>query len=593
MMLLLRHWQSLRPCLSPLQPRAGKAGSAALASLLAFNAGQDSGRRQLLPCAAAFALTGGLLTSKSRTSPTQCRAASTSWPVASNIDDVGYITDLEGDLETFNSYLASGKSVLCRGDDGVLNLRTETAAFVFGGDLFDRGSGDLRLARELLGLKQRHPDRVFLLMGNRDVNKMRLPSELDLKYVGKGASESAFSAWWDPKAPTLSKYLASAGLPDTRMNRLQWMLRHTLGSPGAFEYRRQELADLGRTTTDAISDEQVVDSYIKSVENDDGEVRSYLRNAQIGVIIGDTLFVHGAVEERALGFVPSHYTRFKENSPEEVSSLPGVQRGLPLREWIDGLNSFACKEVAEWCKNPFWSESGTRSGEALMAYQCRPAIALMTVVVTCYVDGKNMPTRRAIDVDKMEGYQKCSDPMSSAVARYLLEGGVRRIVVGHKPSGDAPAVLRIPGPDELGFEVISADTNYATTKTKNLRGGSWCEVRVSVPSPAESSSRARLRGNLADGTGAYDFSLAALGCKLGSNADASGDSLVGRQTSDGWWVRVRLDSSMAGGQDESAAQYMLSRGSGRDAEYRFAAADEVQVEACPPALRADHPASRL
>ena len=41
---------------------------------------------------------------------------------------------------------------------------------------------------------------------------------------------------------------------------------------------------------------------------------SYLQHAQIGVILGDTLFVHGAVEERALGFIPSPLTRYKLNS---------------------------------------------------------------------------------------------------------------------------------------------------------------------------------------------------------------------------------------------------------------------------------------
>ena len=36
----------------------------------------------------------------------------------------------------------------------------------------------------------------------------------------------------------------------------------------------------------------------------------YLQHAQIGVILKDTLFVHGALEESALGFVPSRMTRW-------------------------------------------------------------------------------------------------------------------------------------------------------------------------------------------------------------------------------------------------------------------------------------------
>ena len=50
------------------------------------------------------------------------------------------------------------------------------------------------------------------------------------------------------------------------------------------------------------------------LKNSGGMVASYLQHAQIGVILGDTLFVHGAVEERALGFIPSPLTRYKLNS---------------------------------------------------------------------------------------------------------------------------------------------------------------------------------------------------------------------------------------------------------------------------------------
>ena len=51
---------------------------------------------------------------------------------------------------------------------------------------------------------------------------------------------------------------------------------------------------------------------------------------------------------------------------------------------------------------------------------------------------------------------------------FLHRGGVRRVVVGHKPSGEAPAMLRTSGVDGKGYEVISADTNYASTQVWGL-----------------------------------------------------------------------------------------------------------------------------
>ena len=51
-----------------------------------------------------------------------------------------------------------------------------------------------------------------------------------------------------------------------------------------------------------------------------------------------------------------------------------------------------------------------------------------------------------------------SDPMDPEVAAWLLEQGVRLVVVGHKPCGDSPAVLRSC---DTGVEVISADTSFS------------------------------------------------------------------------------------------------------------------------------------
>eukprot|EP00438_Fugacium_kawagutii_P011859 Skav236801 [mRNA] locus=scaffold1361:616717:617730:- [translate_table: standard] len=168
---------------------------------------------------------------------------------ASPREDIGYITDIEGDIDTFNRYVDSNGSVLRR-ENGVLTLKDADAAFVFGGDIFDRGPGDLRLVRELVELKKKlgskqgkYPSRVFLIMGNRDINKMRLAAELSDKAM-KADSDKAFQAWWDPKAPTLKKYLSSKGLSDTKTNRLKWILRHTMGAPASFEHRRHELAVL-------------------------------------------------------------------------------------------------------------------------------------------------------------------------------------------------------------------------------------------------------------------------------------------------------------------------------------------------------------
>ena len=52
------------------------------------------------------------------------------------------------------------------GTRGVLTLR-DGCQFVYGGDVCDRGKGDIRILSDLVALKERFPDRVHLILGNR------------------------------------------------------------------------------------------------------------------------------------------------------------------------------------------------------------------------------------------------------------------------------------------------------------------------------------------------------------------------------------------------------------------------------------------
>jgi hypothetical protein len=90
---------------------------------------------------------------------------------------VGYVTDIEGNFDYWKRYIALSKVLRRNKATGALEL-CDNSQLVFGGDVCDRGPGDLRVVRELVQLKRKYPERVHFILGNRDVNKLRLDVEL-------------------------------------------------------------------------------------------------------------------------------------------------------------------------------------------------------------------------------------------------------------------------------------------------------------------------------------------------------------------------------------------------------------------------------
>eukprot|EP00041_Stephanoeca_diplocostata_P014169 m.254906 g.254906 ORF g.254906 m.254906 type:complete len:339 (+) comp19607_c0_seq14:46-1062(+) len=241
-------------------------------------------------------------------------------PVAdAKIEVVGQWTDIEGNFDYFCNLV--NRSRVVNWSDGVgsaLEL-LPGAGLIFGGDCFDKGAGDIRISSLLVDLKQRHPDRVALLLGNRDVNKMRFASELHPSDLARPLTDLPAPYYMGEHGREPSEYLPAMGWDDTSVNRLRYMLRHTMGSPDAFELRRLELALLHACTDIRdVSDTMVLDSFVCAVQ-EDGIYRRYLEHAQVAAVVGNTLFVHGAVSPKSLGFVPCPArTRHKLNAEHEI-----------------------------------------------------------------------------------------------------------------------------------------------------------------------------------------------------------------------------------------------------------------------------------
>ena len=102
-------------------------------------------------------------------------------PDVSPATNVAAVSDVEGNWEYFERFVQLSEAVSFAGGeptwdrDGVVKLELADGwHLVHGGDCADKGGpigGTVRVARSLVDLKKRYPDRVTLILGNRDLNK--------------------------------------------------------------------------------------------------------------------------------------------------------------------------------------------------------------------------------------------------------------------------------------------------------------------------------------------------------------------------------------------------------------------------------------
>ncbi|HEX4422785.1 MAG TPA: hypothetical protein VH165_32945 [Kofleriaceae bacterium] len=295
---------------------------------------------------------------------------------------IAYLTDVEGRWDKIASFADGNPHVRI---DGTALRLAEGVTFVFGGDSIDRGPHGRRILATLTGARRDYGDRVVLLAGNRDLNKLRLAR--DLVVPPPGAPPGA-----------------------SRAELLRWILTATMGAPQAFAHRAAELATAGAPA----GDDAVVDSFLDDVRPG-GAVLAYLHAARLAYRAGPTLFVHGGV------------------SRENLLASPGGGISRDVDGWIAALDRFYAAELATFAAGGV--------PEALIAYQApRPGTHLNQASVVY---------ARPTDDD---GNPHLPEP---DVIAQLRAGGIERVVVGHTPSGDCPAILH-----DDGFELVLGDNSY-------------------------------------------------------------------------------------------------------------------------------------
>ena len=343
---------------------------------------------------------------------------------------VAFLSDVEGSLAKLTDFCARHEAFE-RGADGRSHLR-DGWIFVHGGDAPDRFLGSMGVVDELLRLKQEAPGRVVLIAGNRDVNKLRLPLELSDPALARDPIDLP-QDWRNSIAAEMVAAGERASEPEvtaddrrrwtTRPRRLRWIFRRTMGAAEAFELRRRELTTTGQSP----SDDDVVDSFLTDL-GPGGRFRRFLEASCLLFREGNTLYTHAGLTE------------------ENLCLVPGRGRVESVDEWIGQTNAWYLAQLAEWRDGAGrWPASGDRPGEALIQY-CQPR-------PTTKVNQASVVYSRNADEQG-----KIALPADAVVARIVAQG-IRRVAVGHTPSGDVPVVLRTP---DDAFELVVADTSRST-----------------------------------------------------------------------------------------------------------------------------------
>jgi len=491
---------------------------------------------------------------------------------------IAYVCDVEGHWDFFCNFveLCEGVKFKLPGNDG-RNARTSQELeleladgwlFVFGGDACDKGPGTLRFLEAMVMLKRKYPSRVFLILGNRDLNKMRWTSELtpsELKRI-KEVPRAFWQSRLPGNCPTHWEYLRRTvaqeeGLNEdevtermiqnrnTKANKLRYMLDCDMGSVGDFEFRREELAHLLNVRKEEVTDEDVVESYERSVAPG-GVMRKFLNLGQLALLIDGTLFVHGQIIGNQ--FPPDQVIGADdENTAWSLGVVPGEeQREECLETWIAKINSWAASEIRDWQHRPQWEvppkvstfESWSQRGASELIAYGTPGTRYPTVIYCRYLTEQSMPL-----------------PLPDSMVEYLRQYGVKFVVVGHTPHGNAPTVIM-----HDGVTLIMGDTSFSDVKANRFFQG---DNRGTAACSIEYRGHAWFVHGETDKGQGFDYSV-------GPGIIPGCDPLVGRftkPTQEGkqFFVKAKLKNT----DDES--QYLLSHVQGFRYEYAVSSNEEV------------------
>jgi hypothetical protein len=348
------------------------------------------------------------------------------------------------------------------------------------------------------------------------VNKIRISSEINVNELD--LLDTLPGPPWVPAAKSISPKMhlqsliaKSKSIPreevteamlkaeNTLSNRLRWMLTETMGSDGDFERRQEELARCKKCPQEEITDEEVVESFVRSVQPG-GCILELLELGVLGIVLGDTLFVHGGLigsfmlngesVHSCLGYVPNERTVYND-----------------VHMWVKKLNEWKEVQLREWQASPTWT-----TGPQYFLQQCglpddlSSSLSSLLPSTMASTSCEQFPSKAKQETRKRGGEELISyvvpgskpsvilgrhltskgmpEQMPTEMQQRLQRGVVHRVVLGHTPHGHSPTVIA-PASSELGegVLVVMGDTSFSDMSVKDNRGIAVSHIGISLDIP--------------------------------------------------------------------------------------------------------------
>lgn len=359
-----------------------------------------------------------------------------------------FLTDLEGRIEPLNQLIKDGTFKIAA--DGNLEFSNDDTNLVFGGDLMDRGPHTIRLMRYVIGLKKKYPNRVHLIWGNRDLNKLSF--SIDREEKMSNLQDSNYRQYLQSKLSQMdesNRQGQTLSTMNTLENQVQWWAEQ-YGLSKAIEFHQQELRELNKAE---VTYNEASKDFADMISNPKREYLNYIRLGQLVHTEGPVIYLHGGLPAQN-GFVPDSSTIYEN-----------------FEDWRNALNSWGQRQIQEFIAGVSQGQVGS-SGKRLIFYG--DALYDSNIKKVWNHDNSVIYGPR---FKESSNFRLPSD----SILQWLKANEKSMLLLGHSPAGNIPTPLR-----DKDFLVVMGDTSYSQNGV---------HTRISVD-----GEKIEVHGKLDDGT---------------------------------------------------------------------------------------------